>query len=110
MCSCEFFVLISAWALMYTKKIEYESQTVRAVYTKQCGSQVFKELGSITIAGISSTIGKTDQLFRNSPSKPSNGQPSEGLLQTFFILMAITTSCLDLKFSDCPMLYPKVSN
>ena len=34
----------------------------------------------------------------------------DGLLQTFFILKAITTSCLELKFSDCPMLYPKVSN
>lgn len=53
---------------------------------------------------------KTDQLFQNSPSKPSNGQPSEGLLHTFFILKAITTSCLECKFSDCPMLYPKVSN
>ena len=43
---------ISAWVLMYTKKIEYESQTVRAIYTKQCGAHEFKELGSITIAGI----------------------------------------------------------
>ena len=53
---------------------------------------------------------KTGQLIQNFPSKPSDGQPSEGLLQTFFILKAITTSCLDLKFLDCPMLYPKVSN
>ena len=43
---------ISAWVLMYTKKIEYESQTVRAIYTKQCGAHEFKELGSMTIAGI----------------------------------------------------------
>ena len=42
---------ILAWVLMYTKKIEYESQTVRAIYTKQCGAHDFKELGSITIAG-----------------------------------------------------------
>ena len=62
------------------------------------------------IVAIGSRVVKTDQLFQNSPSKPSNGQPSEGLLQTFFILKAITTSCLELKFSDCPMLYPKVSN
>ena len=45
---------------------------------------------------------KTDQLFQNSPSKPSNGQPSEGLLQTFFILKAITTSCFELKSKNCP--------
>ena len=32
-----------------------------------------------------SRVVKTDQLFQNSPSKPSNGQPSEGLLQTFFL-------------------------
>ena len=59
---------------------------------------------------VHSRVVKTDHLFRNSPSKPSNGQPSEGLLQTFFVLKAITTSCLELKFSNCPMLYPKVSN
>ena len=74
----------------------------------QCGKQSLSERRRII--GICIRVVKTDQLFRNSPSKPSNGQHSEGLLQTFFILKAITTSCLDLKFSDCPMLYPKVSN
>ena len=36
------------------------------------------------IVAIGSRVVKTDQLFQNSPSKPSNGKPSEGLLQFFF--------------------------
>ena len=40
------------------------------------------------------------------PSKSSNGQPNQGLLQTNFDLKAVTTSSFDL---DCPQPYPKVS-
>ena len=53
------------------------------------------------LTGVGNRVVKTDQLFQNSPSKPSNGQPSEGLLQTFFILKAITTSCFELKSKNC---------
>jgi len=51
---------VAAWVLMYTKKIEYESQTVRAIYTKQCGDHQFKEVGSMTIAAQKFTSFKMD--------------------------------------------------
>ena len=54
-------------------------------------------------------VGGFDQLFRNPPSKPSNVQVDEGLLETNFDLKAVTTSSFEMKFLDCPQPYPKVS-
>ena len=56
-----------------------------------------------------SKVGGFDQLFRNPPSKPSNVQVDEGLLETNFDLKAVTTSSFEMKFLDCPQPYPKVS-
>ena len=50
---------------------------------------------------------KTDQLFQNSPSKPSNGQPSEGLLQTFFILKAINHLLFGIEVFRLPNALPQ---
>ena len=36
---------------MYTKKIEYDKQNVRAIYTKQCGPKIVKEEGTLSIKG-----------------------------------------------------------
>ena len=58
---------------------------------------------------IDSKVGGFDQLFRNPPSKSSNGQPNQGLLQANFDLKAVTTSSFEMKFLDCPQPYPKVS-
>merc|ERR1719385_457696 len=40
---------LAAWVLMYTKKIEYDKQNVRAIYTKQCGPKIVKEEGTLSI-------------------------------------------------------------
>ena len=50
-----------------------------------------------------------DQPYRNPPSKSSNGQPNQGLLQANFDLKAVTTSSFEMKLLDCPQPYPKVS-
>ena len=68
--------------------------TAQAIFREICRFSSF-------ILGMDIRVVKTDQLFQNSPSKPSNSQPSEGLLQTFFILKAITTSCLIPKSKNC---------
>ena len=49
------------------------------------------------------------QPYRNPPSKSSNGQPDQGLLQANFDLKAVTTSSFEMKLLDCPQPYPKVS-
>ena len=54
-------------------------------------------------------LGQSRPFHGYTPSKHSNNQPGQGLLQTFLIWKAITTSSLDLKFFYCPMHYPKVS-
>lgn len=51
---------VAAWVLMYTKKIELETQKVKAIYTKQCGAQVVKEIGNMTIAAQRYTSFKMD--------------------------------------------------
>ena len=51
-----------AWIVMYTQKIEYKEdknktgsgwKEVRARYTKQCGSEIIKEEGTMRIEGTS---------------------------------------------------------
>ena len=42
-----------------------------------------------------------DQPYRNPPSKSSNGQPNQGLLQANFDLKAVTTSSLIPKSKNC---------
>ena len=63
----------------------------------------------VTRFSLSIKVGGFDQLFRNPPSKPSNVQVDEGLLETNFDLKAVTTSSFEMKFLDCPQPYPKVS-
>ena len=58
---------------------------------------------------VSTRLGQSRPFHGYTPSKHSNNQPGQGLLQTFLIWKAITTSSLDLKFFYCPMHYPKVS-
>ena len=49
------------------------------------------------------------QCYAVRPSKSSNGQPGQGLLQKIFDLKALTTSSFEMKFLDCPQPYLKVS-
>jgi len=51
---------VAAWVLMYTKKIELETQKVRAIYTKQCGAETVKEIGTMSIAAQRYTSFKMD--------------------------------------------------
>ena len=59
--------------------------------------------------GLFNRVVGIDQLYRNPPSKSSNGQPNQGLLQTNLDLEAVTTSSFEMKPLDCPQPYPKVS-
>ena len=47
------------------------------------------------------------QPYRNPPSKSSNGQPDQGLLQANFDLNAATTSSFEMKLLDCPRPHRK---
>ena len=45
-----------------------------------------------------SRLGQSEPFHEYTPSKPSKGQPGQGVLPTFLILKAITISGFDLKF------------
>ena len=47
--------------------------------------------------------------FETPPSKPSNVQVDEGVLEKNSDLKAVTTSSFEMKFLDCPQPYSKVS-
>ena len=68
---------------------------------------LFEVQNSYTLAIVYSRVVGFDQLFRNPPSKPSNVQVDEGLLETNFDLKAVTTSSFEMKLLDCPQLYPQ---